>query len=153
MARPNRMTSEQEALKILKQGTYGVLSTVSPDGTPYAVPLNYAYLPAENCIIFHCATAGEKIDAIKHNSHVCFVVVGPQEIIPDRYTTHYESAVAYGTAALTVDDDEKRRLLAALCDHLTPGEPTRDAVIEKFLPAVAVCKIAVSRVTGKRNED
>lgn len=39
--REDRKISEEEAMSILQKAEYGVLSTVSEDGTPYSIPLNF----------------------------------------------------------------------------------------------------------------
>ena len=75
MPKPNRLTSREDALNILEQGSYGILSTVSIDGQPYGVPVNYVYLKEENCIFFHCAMIGKKIDNMTANNKVSFTVV------------------------------------------------------------------------------
>ena len=42
MRRTDREIFGEELETILQKGEYGILSMVSPDGVPYAVPLNYA---------------------------------------------------------------------------------------------------------------
>jgi len=54
MRRIDRKISDEETFSILINGEYGVLSTVSNDGNPYGIPLNYCVI--ENEIFFHCAT-------------------------------------------------------------------------------------------------
>lgn len=43
MRRKDRKIETDEAIKILKTGEYGVLSTVDIDGYPYGVPINYIW--------------------------------------------------------------------------------------------------------------
>ena len=42
MRRSDKALPNDALVKILQEGEYGVLSTVSADGQPYGVPLNYA---------------------------------------------------------------------------------------------------------------
>jgi len=44
MRRKDRKITETEAFSILKKGEYGILSTTSPNGDPYGVPLNYCLI-------------------------------------------------------------------------------------------------------------
>lgn len=151
---PNRAISTAEALELLKAGRYGVLSTSSAAGEPYGVPVNYCYSERENCIFFHCAKAGKKLDNIMANSRVSFVVIGREEVAPERFITHYESAVVTGRASIVTGEAEIVEKLLALCDRFAPGVvERRGEVIQKYLPAVAICKITVEAVTGKRNND
>jgi nitroimidazol reductase NimA-like FMN-containing flavoprotein (pyridoxamine 5'-phosphate oxidase superfamily) len=150
----NRRITRDEAIEILKKGAYGVLSTASPDGTPYGVPMNYVYIEAENAIFFHCFIKGRKLENIRMNSRVSFAVVGRQEVLPDRFITHYESAVVSGTARIIEGDEEKRRWLRALCAGLAPEAVSRrEEVIEKYLPAVSIIRMDIEEIRGKRNED
>ena len=42
MRRKDRETTEERAYEILKNGEYGILSTIGEDGYPYGVPVNFA---------------------------------------------------------------------------------------------------------------
>ena len=151
---PNRAISTAEALEILKAGSHGVLSTASAEGEPYGVPVNYCYSERENCLFFHCARTGKKLKNIAENSRVSFVVIGRQTVVPERFITHYESAVVTGRASVVTDRAEVVENLLALCDRFAPGVlARRDAVIETYLPAVAIVKVSVDAVSGKRNHD
>ncbi len=150
---PNRAISTEEALAILKAGSHGVLSTASAQGEPYGVPVNYCYSESENCIFFHCARKGKKLDNLSQNPRVSFMVIGQQAVVPERFITHYDSALVTGRATVVTDRDEIVEKLIALCEQFAPGQGRRDAVIEKYLPAVAIVKVTVDAITGKRNHD
>lgn len=154
MSKPERRISREEAIKILKNGHYGVLSTVSPDGQPYGVPVNYCYSEEENCIFFHCFRMGKKLDNLSANSRVSFSVVGYEHVVPERFTTHYESVIAQGCASLVTDDDEKWDKIIQICEKFSPGVlERRDELIRKSFPAFVICKISVDEISGKRNQD
>ena len=147
----NRFLDEREAYCILAEGEYGFLSLVTPEGGPYGIPLNYVWLPEERCVFFHCAKSGRKLDCIRARPEVCFTVVGPARVIPERYNTRYESAVFTGTASIVTDPAEKREKLDLLARRFSPGDPRREEVVEKYLPAVCICKLAVRTASAKRN--
>ncbi len=154
MIKPERRISEAEALRILREGTYGVLSTASTSGVPYGVPVNYFYVEAEQAIYFHCFVRGRKLDNIRENPLVSFVVVGSEQIVPERFVTHYESVIVSGRATLITDAAEKTRKLVQLCEALVPASlERRDQVIQKQLAAVIIVKIAIEEISGKRNQD
>jgi uncharacterized protein len=154
MAKPNREITNEEALDILRAGKYGVLSTVSAQGQPYGVPVNYFYLEQDNCIFFHCARVGKKLDNIAANDRVSFVVIGYEAVVPERFITHYESVVVTGRASLVHDDEEKRARLIQLCERFAPEAlERRESVIRQYWKAVDICKITIDEITGKRNND
>ena len=43
MRRNEKAISRDECVQVLDTAEYGVLSTVSTDGTPYGTPLNFVY--------------------------------------------------------------------------------------------------------------
>lgn len=151
---PRRRTTEEEAYRILQAGKYGVLSMSTPDGEPYGVPLNYFYVPQENAIFFHCFLKGRKLDMLKENNRVSFAVIAYEEIVQERYVTHYDSVIVTGAATLITEPEEKSKRLVQLCQVLAPtAVERRDEVIRKQLAAVTIVKISVDQITGKRNRD
>ena len=64
MRRKDREVSAEQAWEIVERCSYGVLAMTKPDGTPYAVPVNFAR--EGNCLYIHCAQAGEKTDCLHH---------------------------------------------------------------------------------------
>ncbi len=58
MRRKDREVSAEQAWEIVERCSYGVLAMTKPDGTPYAVPVNFAR--EGNYLYIHCAQAGEK---------------------------------------------------------------------------------------------
>lgn len=111
MRRQERQTSAEDAHAMLEKGEHGVLSTVSPDGKPYGVPLNYCVMDGH--IYFHCAPEGHKLDSIARQPEVSFCVVGETRILPEKFSTAYESCIARGIA-VEVFAEEKERALEGL---------------------------------------
>ena len=111
MRRHDRAITEDEAKALLQNGEYGVLSTVSPDGQPYAVPLSYTF--TGDLIFFHSAPDGHKLDNIAANNRVSFCVVGKTQVMPEKFGTRYESVIAFGKAC-EVSGEEKNRGLSEL---------------------------------------
>ncbi len=70
MMKPNRKMSKADAVQLLKDGKYGVLSLSTLEGIPYGVPINYFYIQEDNAIYFHCFVKGHKLDVIKQNNKV-----------------------------------------------------------------------------------
>jgi len=147
LRRKDRASTKVEARALLDKAEYGVLSTVSADGKPYGVPLNFCVI--DHCIYFHCALEGQKIDSITRNESVSFCVVGNTEILPDKFGTKYESVIVSGRAE-EVFDTEKQRGLEGLVhkyssDHLEQGLKYIEVLSEK----TRVFKITIDRLSGK----
>ncbi|RJX30449.1 MAG: pyridoxamine 5'-phosphate oxidase family protein [Desulfarculus sp.] len=145
--RKDRATSPDEAWRVLKQGEYGVLSTVGPEGQPYGAPLSYCLL--EGAIYFHCALAGHMLDNIAENNRVSFCVVGETQVLPDKFGTLYESAVVFGSAR-EVFEAEKQKALEALVDKYSPGFRAEGLqYIAKLIGKARVFKVSVEAISGK----
>jgi hypothetical protein len=103
-----------------------------------------------DALYFHCALDGHKLENISHEERVSFCAVAGATALPATLSTLYESAVAFGRAAVVTDAAEKRRALEALavrfCGEISP-EAERTIAAEG--PRTAVVRIRIERITGK----
>jgi nitroimidazol reductase NimA-like FMN-containing flavoprotein (pyridoxamine 5'-phosphate oxidase superfamily) len=145
--RMDREIATHEASELFERCEYGTLSTVSNDGQPYGIPLSYAI--KDNCIYFHCALTGHKLENIDHNSKVSFSVVGNTKVLPDKFATEYESAVAFGIAS-EIHGQERIYALMYLVQKYSPDfiEEGRKYIDQKD-NATRVFKIEISHMSGK----
>jgi nitroimidazol reductase NimA-like FMN-containing flavoprotein (pyridoxamine 5'-phosphate oxidase superfamily) len=145
--RDDQAISDKGARKILLKGEYGILSTVSVDGQPYGVPLNYSFI--EDVIYFHSAIEGHKLENLSENNKVSFCVVGKTELLPAKFATKYESAIIFGKA-FEVIGDEKDKGLLELVKKYSPGFIEKGLrYIESTRDKTRVYKIVVESITGK----
>lgn len=150
----SRRMNDSRALEILKEAEYGVLSTCSKNNIPYGVAINYFFAEEENCLYFHTKKDGIKIDNIKNNPNVSLFVLANQQIVPERYITHYESAIVTGKASIITDEEIIKEKLVELCERFAPYVlERREEVINKYLKVVCIGKIEIEQITGKKNED
>jgi len=147
MRRKDRSIDNEQAIQLLMNGQYGVLSTVGENGYAYGIPLNYVYHGGS--LYFHCACEGNKLDNIMFNNKVSFCVVGNTEPIPDKFSYRYESVVVFGRA-VEVHDKEKEDALTALIQKYS-GEFLEKGLeyIQKDSSKTKVIKINIEHVTGK----
>ena len=145
--RTDREISLHEAQELLSRGEYGVLSTVGKDGQSYGVPLSYAY--RNNCLYFHCAIDGHKLENIEGNPRVSFCVVGNTRVLPDKFATEYESTVVFGDAS-EVHGAERHSALVWLLEKYSPGyiEAGKKYIDEKN-HATKVVKLVIGHLSGK----
>ena len=148
MRRKDKEIGTDEAINFLTNCEYGILSTVGNDGQPYGVPLNYAY--KDNCIYFHCALTGHKIDNIDNNPKVSFCAVGDTEVLPSEFSTNYVSAVAFGVAS-EVQGSERYNALVLLLEKFSPDFMEEGKkYIEKLDKVTKVIKIEIQHISGKK---
>ena len=145
--RTDREISVEEAKAILEQAEYGILSTVGSDGQPYGVPLSYVY--KNDCIYFHCALSGHKLEAIEFNGKVSFCAVGNTKVLPEKFATEYGSAVVFGVAS-EVKEFERYDALLALLEKYAPDFIQEGKLyIEQKEKSTRVFKIEIKHISGK----
>ncbi|MBD7912517.1 pyridoxamine 5'-phosphate oxidase family protein [Clostridium cibarium] len=147
MRRKDRELKNDEIIEVLKNTSYGILSTISENGYPYGVPISYVFF--NDSIYFHCATKGHKLDNILNNDKVSFCVVGNTCVLPEEFSTKYESLIVFGKA-IEVFDDEKNMALLETLNKYSPDfiEQGKEYII-KAGKATKVIKITIDHISGK----
>jgi len=147
MRRKDRAITEEDTRALLNKAEYGVLSTVTDNGKPYGVPLNFCVI--DGCIYFHSAVEGQKIDNIKHNGDVSFCVVGNTTVLPDKFATKYVSVMASGEVE-EVFDLNKQAALEGLLHKYSPEFMDKGIeYIDSLKEKTRVFKITINTLTGK----
>ncbi len=148
LRRDDRRLDASAAMALLKRGEYGILSTSDKNNRPYGIPVNYVMM--EEHIYFHCATEGQKLENITANNGVSFCVVGKTELIPEKFSTRYESVVVSGNADLIEDTVLKKTALRALVNKYAPNHiPAGDTYIDKLMDRTAVVRVSIVHLAGK----
>lgn len=149
MRRSRQQMRLSESRAVLERGTCGVLALAGDGGYPYALPMSYVY--REGKIYFHAAREGHKMDAIARCGKASFCVVDQDEIVPEKFTTYYRSAIAFGRIRVADDPEEIVMALRALGEKYSPGRSEEFEVeLAHNLPAVAVLVLTVEHLTGKQ---
>lgn len=148
MRRKDRQISTEFAWDVVDKCEYAFLSMTAEDGSPYGLPVTI--VRDGDDVYFHSAMEGRKVACLRRNPRVCLTCVGETEIQQDRFTTLYESAVAFGTASEVLEEAEKVEALRKLCQRHTPSNMDHfDEAIAASLKRTAIWKIHVEQITGK----
>lgn len=92
--RKDRILDNELAIRLLEEAEYGFLAMSGINGYGYGIPINY--VKEGDSIYFHCAPEGYKLECLRENPKVSFTVVGATQIVPGKFTTGYESTIAFG---------------------------------------------------------
>ena len=121
------------------------------NNTPYVVPVIFGY--KENCLYFHSARKGKKIDILKQNSNVCFEMDIDHELTkaesPCDWDMKYRSVIGFGKASFVDDLEEKRKVLNTILEHYSGGNSHEYP--EKLLSYTLIIKIEIESITGKQS--
>lgn len=120
------INDKETMLTLLHECEYGTLS-LSDNGIPYGVPLNFAWW--EEGIAFHGAKEGKKIELIAQNPIASFNAVQSYSFIPSYFSgttsacpaTQFFASVSLGGKVKIIEDlEQKASVLNALMEKLQP---------------------------------
>jgi len=144
------ITNRREIDTILSKAAVCRLGLIDHD-IPYIVPLNFGF--RNNCLYFHSAPLGKKIELLKKNAIVCFEVDIDHEVIDKgiacNWTSKYASVIGYGKASFITDPAQKKDALNCIIDHYSPGSSY--IFPEKNLKETTVIKIEINKITAKKS--
>lgn len=158
--------SERSRLKRLRErgtGEPGVIDAIFAeglvchvgfafDGQPYVIPM--AYAPWEGGLLLHGSVGSRLLRVLASGAPACVTVTLLDGVVVARSVFHsslnYRSVVAFGTARLLDDADEKARALEALGEHLIPGR-TADARSpnERESTSTSIVRFDIEEATAK----
>jgi nitroimidazol reductase NimA-like FMN-containing flavoprotein (pyridoxamine 5'-phosphate oxidase superfamily) len=150
MRRIDKQLSQEENIGILNAGKYGVLSTISTNGYPYGVALNYAYYM--DSIYFHTAVKGHTLENIENNCNVAFCVAVDVQILPDKFDTLYKSVILFGKAKEVFDLEKDAALLALIEKYSGQYMEQGKAHIQNDKARARVIRIEIEHMTGKEGK-
>ncbi len=143
-----------DILEIIHRGKICHLG-LADNNLPYVIAMNYGftYLNKRLTMYFHSAGSGRKIEMIKKNPLACFMVDIDHRLYKDEneseWTMKYRSVIGTGKIEIIRDITEKKYGMDILMSHYSEKDvfDYNPAVFS----AVAVLKLSVSEITGKKN--
>ncbi|MCE8423846.1 MAG: pyridoxamine 5'-phosphate oxidase family protein [Candidatus Methanoperedens sp.] len=123
---------------------------VSENNSPYIVPVCFGY--RDNCLFFHSAAGGKKIDIIKKNNRVCFEFDVHEGLIKSEnlcnWDMKYHSVIGYGKAFFIDDFEEKTKALNIIAGHYSSD---MHEYHKNSVDNVTIIKVDIENITGKKS--
>jgi uncharacterized protein len=146
----DEIKDREEIDSILKQAQVCRLAMVEGNA-PYIVPMNFGY--QDNCLYFHCAREGKKLDILRQNQEVCFEVDIEDQIVKApgnicSWSSKYRSVIGFGKALVLENWQEKAAALNIITAHY--GAAHHD-FSEKEVARLSIIKIEINSMTGKKS--
>ena len=112
--------------------------------------MNFGY--RDNCLFFHCAGEGRKLDIVRKNPRVCFEMDIDYELVKKDgrtcgWSTSYRSVIGNGIAMILDHHDEKSAALNIITGHYGA---VHHKYSEKELENTTVFKIQIENITAKQ---
>lgn len=148
-----KIKDKNEVLSILEQAKY-ITIAMSRDNEPYLVTLSHGYDREQNCLYFHCAKEGKKVDILKENNKVW-----GQALIDDGYVQGacdhlYATAQFMGRVTFIESLEEKRHALEVMVKALddNPASIIGKQLTKKSITDVNIGRIDIEYTSGKKSE-
>jgi nitroimidazol reductase NimA-like FMN-containing flavoprotein (pyridoxamine 5'-phosphate oxidase superfamily) len=145
------ITNEAELKAVLTEAKH-VTVAMSLGDEPYLATLSHGYDAARNCVYFHCAREGKKVDILRTNPRVwgqAMVDNGYQQGSCDHL---YRTAQFRGRITFVEDQAEKEHSLAVMIRHL--DEEPEKVIAEQITPhstrRILVGRIDIDYMSGKK---
>ena len=143
-----KIMSREDALEIIDQSDFGVLSLSDAEGHPYGVPLSM--VRKGEWLYFHGRKGGRKMGIIGRGCRAGFTCVAALRVVPARFTTLFRSAIAEGGVELVEDRQEQVEALRLLSQKYAPEAMKYfDREIGKSLDRTAVFRMKLEMLTAK----
>lgn len=150
-----QITDRNEIQSILEKGKYGIIGLANGD-EPYVVTLSYGYDKSSNCIYFHCAKEGQKIDFIKNNPKACVTILEDDGFNTDSCTHSYKTVVIRGEITFVEDKNEIQSGILMMINQLEKKEPekiiTKLQEGDKHFDYLQILKLEIEEITGKKQD-
>ncbi len=150
--RQERLLDEQSALRMIRNGEFGVLSMIESDNGKqgaYGIPVSYVW-DEDKYLYFHCAPAGHKLKCIDSFPMVSFTIVGQTNVISHKFTTAYESVIIRGQLTRGLPLAERMHALILLLDKYSPNDKeTGLKYAEKSFHRTEILKLEIESISGK----
>jgi uncharacterized protein len=143
-----------ETDRILSTTKYVSVALCGPDLRPHVVVMNHGYDAERDCLYFHAAKAGRKLDLMRENPRVSALAVEDLGYKPGECSHGYRSVHVEGRLEEVDDPAERLHALEVMIRRL---EPDPDAVMARFLtefrdgaalPAT-ILRLSIEERTGK----
>ena len=145
-------------IRILRSSEYVTVAMCRGE-EPYLVSLSHGYDDEENCLYFHCAKEGKKLDFLRENPRVWGQALIDRGYHEGQCSHLYASVHFSGRVSFIEDADEKRRILRQMIRRLDENpEPLLERLVGLDSDADALERTVIGRVdiehmTGKKSAE
>jgi hypothetical protein len=147
------IADERLLKKILKTAKY-VTIALSMNDEPYLVSISHGYDENKNCLFFHCAREGKKLQYLRSNNTVWGQALLDYGYSEGECTYLYASVHFSGKVTMLENLEEKREALACMIRQIDKNPETliTDLRPERLRNTV-VGRIDVAYMSGKKSQE
>ena len=151
--RKDREITNSSTLKRVLKSTKYVTIALCRNDEPYLVSLSHGYDEKRNCLYFHCAPEGKKLEFWRANSSVWGQAILDYGVA-DECDYAYTSVHFKGKVSLIEDLSEKSHAMEIMVRQLSENPDTKLAKITpEKLAKTTMGRIDLGHVTGKKHQN
>jgi nitroimidazol reductase NimA-like FMN-containing flavoprotein (pyridoxamine 5'-phosphate oxidase superfamily) len=145
------ITDLGEMKENLKTAQYVTLA-MCLNNEPYLVTLSHGYDQERNCIYFHCAAEGKKINILKANNRVWGQALNDHGYVQGACDHLYSTTQFRGRVTFVEDVIEKKHALQVLIESLDkdPKEIMKKQLTPQSIQKVRIGRIDIDYMSGKK---
>ena len=150
MRRKERNIEDQAIIQDILNTSHICRIGLSDTDYPYILPLNYGH--HGNCLYFHCAPEGRKINLIKKNNKVCFEIESKYRLVTDevscKWTSEFRSLIGVGEIEIMNNPEDK---VIGLDIIMKQHGKADNQYPPKMLDKLLVLKLNIKELSGKQS--
>jgi len=148
-----KISDKNEMLAILENAKY-ITIAMCAGNEPYLVTLSHGYDRERNCIYFHCAREGKKIDILKEQNKVWGQALMDKGYVQGSCDHLYATTQFMGRVTFVENSDEKKHALEVMINALEedPQKVPDTQLTEKSIEGVQIGRINIEYMSGKKSD-
>ena len=147
------ITDENEMLAVILNAKY-IIIAMCKENVPYLATLSHGYDRDKNCIYFHCAGEGKKIDILREHNIVWGQALMDKGYVQGSCDHLYATTQFMGRVTFIDDIEEKRHALEIMIKALEndPKKVMESQLTVESVKGVQIGRIDVEYMSGKKSE-
>ena len=155
LRRKDKEIKDESELKTILREAKHVTVAMSLKDEPYLVTLSHGYDEEKNCIYFHCATKGKKVDILKANPKVWGQALVDKGYVQGKCDHLFRTVQFHGKVHFVENQSEKEHALRVMIRHL--DEDPENVIAEQITPhstgRILIGRIDVDYMSGKKVDE
>ncbi|MHA1577907.1 MAG: pyridoxamine 5'-phosphate oxidase family protein, partial [Candidatus Thorarchaeota archaeon] len=146
--------SKEEMIAVLETSKYITVAMCLND-VPYLVTVSHGYDKEKNCIYFHCAREGKKVDILTENNIVWGQAIEDHEYSEGACDHLYATTHFKGQVSFIENVKEKEHALRIMINALEPNPELvmEEQITEKSVERVHIGRIDIEYMSGKKSKE
>jgi nitroimidazol reductase NimA-like FMN-containing flavoprotein (pyridoxamine 5'-phosphate oxidase superfamily) len=152
--RKEKAIKDLDEIKDILIRTKYVTIAMSKSNSPYLVTLSHGYDKDKNCIYFHCASEGKKIEYLSDNNIIWGQAIDDMGYLDGKCNHAFKTAQFRGKVIFIDDYNEKKTALTIMINQLenNPEDILEEQLgRESSINKVTIGRIDIEDLSGKVN--